>query len=77
MGTAAFLMLLYIDDDSVDGVLIRRLIDSGYNTTTTLSCYTIWWCLPEVIIQEFSSSGEITIPLGTCLLAQLSAPSRT
>ena len=34
MGTAAFLMLLYIDDDSVDGVLIRRLIDSGYNTLT-------------------------------------------
>ena len=34
MVTAAFLMLLYIDDDSVDGVLIRRLTDSGYNTLT-------------------------------------------
>ena len=27
-------MLLYIDDDSVDGVLIRRLTDSGYDTAT-------------------------------------------
>ena len=27
-------MLLYFDDDSVDGVLIRRLTDSGYNTVT-------------------------------------------
>ena len=34
MGTAAFLMLLYIDEDSVDGVLIRRLIDGGYDTVT-------------------------------------------
>ena len=34
MGTAAFLMLLYIDDDSVDGVLIRRLTDNGYDTLT-------------------------------------------
>ena len=34
MGAAAFLMLLYIDDDSVDGVLIRRLTDSGYDTAT-------------------------------------------
>src|SRR5213594_436199 len=34
MGAAAFLMLLYIDDDSVDGVLIRRLANSGYNSLT-------------------------------------------
>ena len=34
MGTSAFLMLLYIDDDSADGVLIRRLTDSGYSTVT-------------------------------------------
>ena len=27
-------MLLYIDDDSVDRVLIRRLTDSGYKTLT-------------------------------------------
>src|SRR5713226_6827971 len=31
MGTAPFLMLLYIDDDSVDRVLIRRLTDNGHN----------------------------------------------
>ena len=27
-------MLLYIDDDSVDGVLIRRLTDNGYDIVT-------------------------------------------
>jgi hypothetical protein len=34
MGATAFLMLLYIDDDSVDRVLIRRLRESGYDTVT-------------------------------------------